>query len=56
MSGERQAAGARRVVVRRPKGVGRGVAMPHEVGMNTRNEIAKSMLIKQVHENRAASL
>ncbi len=29
---------------------------PHEVGVNIRNEIAKSMLIKQVHENRAASL
>jgi hypothetical protein len=40
MSGERQAVCARRVVVRRPKGVGRGVATPHEVGTNTRNEIA----------------
>ncbi len=56
MSGESQAVGARRVVVLRPKGVGRGVATPHEVGTSTRNEIAKSMLIKQVHENHAASL
>ena len=41
MSGERHAVCARRVVVRRPKGVGRGVAAPHEVGTDTRNEYRK---------------
>ena len=41
MSGERQAVCARRVGVRRPKGVGWGVAEPHEEGTNTRNDDRK---------------
>ncbi len=41
LSGERQAVCARRVGVRRPKGVGRGVAEPHEVGTDTRNDDSK---------------
>ncbi len=41
MSGERQAVCARRVGVRRQKGVGLGVAEPHEVGTDTRNDDCK---------------
>ena len=41
MSGERQAVCARRVDVRRPKGVGWGVVEPHEVGTDTRNDDRK---------------
>ncbi len=50
MSGERQAVCARRVVVRRPKGVGRGVGWARRQGIDDRKSIAE----KQVHEKRGS--
>ncbi len=56
MSGERQAVCVRRVDVRRPEGVGRGVAQPHEVGTNTKeSKIANRLLKSRWQEKRATA-